>query len=541
MGIDRTRGRARRASVSALVVGLAFIGVGLGGIETAAADQAISTLGPLTSVVIGTDLNCAVNHVGDSAGEFYNDTACATEISVAGGIYGPEFIPAGNDPGGFIPVSQSAVTGSGTVADPFQIVTVVDVSTTGLRITETDSYVTGQESYRTDVKVANTTASAISAVLYRGGDCFLQNLDTGFGSVGNPAGAVACLAADTNDPTVPGTRVEQWLPLTSGSHYLESEYSSVWDAMSSGQDFPDTCDCATNEDNGAGLSWAITVPASGSVTESHLTTFSPLGSVPLSMTKTADQATVDAGAQDGYTITVENPNNTTVDLATLTDSLPPGFSYVAGSTTGATTADPTVASQTLTWNGPLTVPAATGGTSGSLSLHFTVTVSGVPGTYLNAAAATATSFTILPTGNTAPILVNPTSTTSSSSSTSSTTESTTSTTESTTSTTASTTSTTESTTTTTMEPTSTSSASSTSTIQPTTTTVAADCKPGNGWGDRNHCHSGPPGQSDQRGGGDRFRLIGFTTSSGTRWLFIADGVALILMALVLQRRVRRLL
>src|SRR6478672_8344614 len=170
MHIERTRGRARRASAGAIVVGLAFIGVGLTGIETAAADQAISTAGPLTNITISSDLNCAVNHVGDSAGEFFGDTACATEVAVGGTTYGPASIPAGNDPGGFTPVSQSAVNGSGTAIDPFTIVTVVDVSTTGLRLTETDSYVTGQESYRTDVKVANTTGSAISAELYRGGD-----------------------------------------------------------------------------------------------------------------------------------------------------------------------------------------------------------------------------------------------------------------------------------------------------------------------------------------------------------------------------------
>jgi hypothetical protein len=30
------------------------------------------------------------------------------------------------------------------------------------------------------------------------------------------------------------------------------------------------------------------------------------------------------------------------------------------------------------------------------------------------------------------------------------------------------------------------------TVKPTTTTV---CKPGNGFGDKNHCHSGAPGQN----------------------------------------------
>lgn len=389
----------------ALVIGLASTGVVLGGIAPAAADQAITSAGPLIDIGISSDLNCSVNHAGDDSGEFFSNTACATELSVAGTTYGPASIPSGNSPGGFTPVSQSGVTGSGTNASPFKIVTVVDVATTGLRITETDSYVIGQESYRTDVQIANPTEGSIAATLYRGGDCFLQNSDRGFGAIGNPPGAVACVAPDSENPNIPGTRIEQWLPITSGSHFYESTFSNVWNAMSSGNAFPDTCDCAVNEDNGAGLSWGVSVPSAGSVTLSHLTTFSPLGSVPLSVSKTADQATVNAGAQDGYTITVSNPNASSVALSTITDTLPVGFSYVAGSTTGATTANPSISGRALTWNGPLTVPGESDGVSGTLSLHFGVTVSTTPGTYLNNAGATSSDFTIAPTGDTAPITV----------------------------------------------------------------------------------------------------------------------------------------
>ena len=399
------RGRVRRSAIVVLVVGLASAGVAIVGIGPAAADQAIATSGPLTNIGVSSDLNCSVNHSGDTSGEFFDNTACATEISIAGTTYGPAVIPAGNNPGGFTPVSQSVVIGTGTSIDPFMVVTVVDVASTGLRITETDTYVTGQESYRTDVQVANTTGALVAATLYRGGDCFLQNSDTSFGAVGNPPGAVACLAADTTNPNVPGTRIEQWLPLTTGSHYYESTFSNVWIAMRSGSAFPDTCDCATKEDTGAGLSWAISVPAGGSVTESHLTTFSPIGSVPLTTTKTADQPTVNAGGQDGYTITISNPNLLSVSLSTITDTLPTGFSYIAGTTTGATTTDPSVSSQNLTWNGPLSVPGATGATPGTLSLHFNVTVSTTPGTYSNNAGATSSSFTIVPTGDTAPVTV----------------------------------------------------------------------------------------------------------------------------------------
>jgi hypothetical protein len=35
--------------------------------------------------------------------------------------------------------------------------------------------------------------------------------------------------------------------------------------------------------------------------------------------------------------------------------------------------------------------------------------------------------------------------------------------------------------------------STTTTVPETTTTLAPSCKPGWGYGDKNHCHSGPPG------------------------------------------------
>ncbi len=385
------------------------LALGVAPASPAATSTAITSAGPLTNIAISTELNCAVNHTGDSSGEFFEDTACATELATGGLLFGPSDIPAGNNPGGFVPVSQSGVTGSGTAADPYTIVTVVDAVGVDLRLTETDTYVVGQETYTTTVAIANSGSQARDVVLYRGGDCFLQNADEGFGAVGNPDGAVACVAAaNPSDPSAgPGSRIEQWVPLTAGSHYLEATFSALWSAMNTGDPFPDTCVCSDFVDNGAGLSWSLTVPAGGTSTVSHLTVFSPQGGLVLSTKKTADKATVGAGQGDGYTITVTNPNKSAVPLATISDALPAGFSYVAGSTTGATTANPTISGQTLTWSGPFAVPAGDGSTPGSTSLHFNVTVSATPGDYVNNAGATATGFTVVPTGNTAPVTVVP--------------------------------------------------------------------------------------------------------------------------------------
>jgi uncharacterized repeat protein (TIGR01451 family) len=372
-----------------------------------AASQAILSAGPLTRIEISDDLNCAVDHTGDTSPEFFGDTACGTFVAVGGTLFGPVNIPAGgsaNPRTAFTPISQSAVLGSGTNADPYRIVTVVGLGLTGLQITETDSYIVGQETYRTDVEISSTSASPTSAILYRAGDCFLQNSDEGFGAADATTGAVSCVAGVDNGSgtIVPGTRIEQWYPLSAGSSYYESDYNSVWAQIGSQAAFANSCEqCATYIDNGAGLSWNVTIPAGGSATRSHLTVFSPLGIEPLTTTKTAAQPSVSAGGSDSYTITIANPNTTAAVLTSITDTLPTGFTYSAGSTTGATTADPSVAGQVLTWNGPFNVPA-----SGSLTLTFGVTASTTPGTYANQAEATAVSpFVVAGTGPTAPVTV----------------------------------------------------------------------------------------------------------------------------------------
>jgi hypothetical protein len=392
----------RRLAGIATIALLAAIAAGLGTARPAlAAQQVITSTGPLTSIYITDTLNCQVAHSGDTSFEFYPSGSqrgdCGTFVVVGGTLYG--FSTGGADSAAsprtvFTPVSQSAVLGSGTSLDPFTLVTVVDAGTTGIRLTETDSYVVGQESYRTDVQLANSGGTAQAVLLYRAADCFLQNSDRGFGRVG-PNGAVAC----TVDQTAT-SRIEQWVPITGGSHYYETFYNTGWARIGAQLPFPDTCDCSTYEDNWAGLSWALTIPATSSLTVSHLTTFSPLGTTALSTTKTADSGTAVAGTADGYTITVSNGNASAVTLNSIFDDLAAGFTYTPGSTTGITTADPTVAAQHLTWSGPFTVPA-----NGSVSLHFGVTVSSTPGDYFNSAGGDAGNIAVAGTGQTAKVTV----------------------------------------------------------------------------------------------------------------------------------------
>ena len=59
-------------------------------------------------------------------------------------------------------LSQTPVSGDGSIDDPFKVVTRVQAGSSGLDITQTDTYVQGEESYRTDVTLENTSGSAKS-------------------------------------------------------------------------------------------------------------------------------------------------------------------------------------------------------------------------------------------------------------------------------------------------------------------------------------------------------------------------------------------
>ena len=285
----------------------------------------VTSTGPLTTISVSPDLNCAVNHVGDAKGSFYNDTACGTFVAVNGTLFGPASIPAGFGAGprtAFTPVSQTVVPGTGTTT----IVTVVDLGSSGLRLTETDTYTVGEETYRTDVSLANTRPNAANAIVYRAGDCYLQGSDNGYGLVG-PDGAIACTAEPAPNA---GGRMVQWLPITPGSNYREGRSDSLWAAIGTQNPFANSCSCWDIQDAGAGLSWSVTVPGNDATVVSSLITVT--GGVPqadLSVTLTDTPDPVAPGANLSYTATVTNAGPSAADGVNFTIQTPSSTTFVS--------------------------------------------------------------------------------------------------------------------------------------------------------------------------------------------------------------------
>lgn len=107
------------------------------------------------------------------------------------------------------------------------------------------------------------------------------------------------------------------------------------------------------------------------------------------ITKTASVSSVVAGATMSFTITINNLMTSSITVSQIQDTLPAGFAYSTGTTSGDFgTSNPSASGQTLTWTFGTPVSIAAGI---SKSLTFNVTAPATSGNYSNTATAT-TSF-----------------------------------------------------------------------------------------------------------------------------------------------------
>jgi hypothetical protein len=267
----------------------------------------ISSAGPLEDVYVGDDLSCQIRRGG--ALQVYSGIPgdCGTFASYGGVLYMPDFEdhegeseeeeleesstsydplaavtqeeveaqPAGEHNEAYKAISQTPVTGAGTVEEPFTVTTVVDAGAK-LRLTETDSYVVGNDYYTVSVEAENRSEEPLEVTMYRGQDCFLGGSDKGFGWVNGMT--PACTTSANNEPT---GFIEALVPATfPAANYLETEYAANWRAIGTRQALPDSCDCETFEDNGDSVSWQLSIPAGQTEAVAVTHVFSANGEVP---------------------------------------------------------------------------------------------------------------------------------------------------------------------------------------------------------------------------------------------------------------------
>jgi hypothetical protein len=252
------------------------VAAGLAGLLAAAPPAGAAELavgnGPLTRVTAAADLSCQAQHTGDTAFSFAPPGSapgdCGTFVAVDGQLYGPSVTAS---LGGHTQFTRVGQVSAGTNA----VDTTVDLPPSGLEIVQRDSYLPGQDAWRTDVSVRNNGAVAKSLILYRAGDCQLAGPGSGYGFSGSPAGAVGCSAQPGNAPL---DRVIQWVPIDAAGNWMQGRASDVWARIASRSAFGDQClECANETDAAAGLSWNVTLAPGATETRSHWTVISPTG------------------------------------------------------------------------------------------------------------------------------------------------------------------------------------------------------------------------------------------------------------------------
>jgi hypothetical protein len=320
-------GGARRLLVAfalVLLATLTFAGSASAGGDTITGEPTpyvdISSAGPLEDIYVGNDLSCQIEREGTL--ELYSGYPgdCGTMVAYGGVLYTPDFedhegtsqegelensatpfdskalvtqeeveaAPAAEHNQAYTPISQSAVTGTGTEANPLKVVTVVQAGTK-VRISQTDSYVVGQDYYTVAIVTENLTSSPLEVELYRGQDCYLNGVDDGYGV----AGSGECSTTQNNEPA---GYVEALVPSsTPASHYLETGYFSNWAAIGTRQPLSDSCDCETYEDNGDSVSWSLTLPSAGTQAVSVEHVFSLTGTIPAAPPAPSVAPTVSTG------------------------------------------------------------------------------------------------------------------------------------------------------------------------------------------------------------------------------------------------------
>ncbi len=202
--------------------------------------------GSLTNLRIDQNLRCSVISPTDGRSVYYGGNSCGTAVFVNGTTYGA----TGS---AFTPVSGPTSTGDGSGGNPQIIRTTVAAGDTGVQIEQIDTFVEGSGSYNTTINVRNTLAEPVDVKLYRAADCYLGQSDYGTGQISSDS--VSCVANNN--------RRISWTDLTGGASRQEGHYWTIWSVLGAGSMFDNTI-ANSNLDNGAGLSWQLTIPGSAS-------------------------------------------------------------------------------------------------------------------------------------------------------------------------------------------------------------------------------------------------------------------------------------
>jgi len=237
----------------------------------------------------------------------------------------------------FTQVSQTAISGSGTTASPWQVTTILRPSEavdSGITVTIVDRYVSPESWLTRRVTLSGMPTSGASIKFYQHVDTYLQGGDQG------PGFARTSAWNTTGRPDIVGVIKGQqfqalWYEPSSGTPHWD-RYSSeqftfpIWqmcrgvntfnaDPCTTGTgNLSNTINPNTGQDHGMAAQWNIPAGASTYTVEYRIT----FAMNPVDLTKSFAPATISAGGTSTLTFNLSNRSTNPVATVNFTDALP---------------------------------------------------------------------------------------------------------------------------------------------------------------------------------------------------------------------------
>ncbi|MDZ3824594.1 MAG: hypothetical protein U0S76_13410 [Pseudoxanthomonas sp.] len=232
-------------------------------------------------------------------------------VRIGGTLFAPDFDnhPAGSATGGlgtytpFANSAISAVTGTGSAADPFRVTVTGTLPGQNVNVTQAVEYVNGNNYFTKRLSLANTGGANLSAQVYLGGDIYLASSDSGVPfrePVSGSVGGQTCPPTDA-PAGAGGTYTILFIPQTPADFYSGNGYSTVWNQIGSSQ-LSNTL-AAGCLDNGAALQWNRSLPAGSTLAIQASTSFGDIPPIAQFNVSAVNPASGSAGTSVPVTIT----------------------------------------------------------------------------------------------------------------------------------------------------------------------------------------------------------------------------------------------
>ena len=170
--------------------------------------------------------------------------------------------------------SIGAVTGAGTAASPFSV--TVQGTAAGMAVTQTVTYVNGENFFRKSFQLSNPGSTPISARVFLASDIYLANSDSGKPFREPNSGSPGGQTCEGVTPLYTILHISQGAVAANG--YTADGYNSVWAQVGAGM-LNNSVNPGACLDNGAGLQWDVTVPAGGNATVQAATSFGDIPTI----------------------------------------------------------------------------------------------------------------------------------------------------------------------------------------------------------------------------------------------------------------------